>query len=111
MRFESVSWKPNDTAIPTTPRPVTMAEMFTLKHIDSTQQMPMTHTMMRTRLMKMELEGRSVVLFSTRRLKATGMRATTKVIAQMITTPSRVLNQSAWMNLSNMSSRLGMVPL
>lgn len=35
-----------------------MAEMFTLKHIDSTQQMPMTHTMMRTRLMKMELEGK-----------------------------------------------------
>ena len=88
-----------------------MAEMFTLKHIDSTQQMPMTHTMMRTRLMKMELEGRSVVLFSTRRIKATVMRATTKVIAQMITTPSRVLNQSAWMNLSNMSSKLGMAPL
>ena len=73
--------------------------------------MPMTHTMMRTRLMKMELEGKRVVLFSTRRIKATVMRATTKVIAQMITTPSRVLNQSAWMNLSNMSSKLGMAPL
>ena len=38
-----------------------MAEMFTSKHIDSTQQMPMTHTMMRTRLMKMELEGKGYV--------------------------------------------------
>ena len=85
--------------------------MFTLKHMESTQQMPMTHTTMRTKLMKMELEGRSEVLFSTRRIKATVMRATTKVIAQMITTPSMVLNQSAWMNLSNMSSKLGMASL
>ena len=79
--------------------------------MESTQQMPMTHTTMRTKLMKMELEGRSEVLFSTRRIKATVMRATTKVIAQMITTPSMVLNQSAWMNLSNMSSKLGMASL
>ncbi len=59
MRFEMVSWKPKDIAIPPMPSAVTAAETSTPKQVESMADMPRNHTTTRPMLMKIDDEGRS----------------------------------------------------
>lgn len=79
MRFDSVSWKPSEMAMPPMPSAVMAALTSTRKQVDSMMHTPVIHTAPRAMLMKMELEGksRSSLMASTRPRKRLVRRATT----------------------------------
>ena len=96
MRFDSVSWKPSEMAMPPMPSAVMAALTSTRKQVDSMMHTPVIHTAPRAMLMKMELEGksRSSLMASTRPRKRLVRRATTAVIARMTTAEMAVVTQS-----------------
>ncbi len=94
MRFESVSWKPSESAMPPTPRAASTAVMFTPKQVSNTKLMPKPHTMMRTMLMKMEPDGmelssRRMMWRSQRTSKCEQTATHTKISTAMTMRPSR----------------------
>ena len=93
-KFDMVSWKPSETAMPPTPSAVTSALTSMPKHVPSKTDAPMIQTMPRTTFRKMELEGMGTS--SLRRMRdrnAETALATAKVTTTMAAAATSVPGQ------------------
>ena len=100
IRFESVSWKPSEMAMPPIPSAAIAAETSIPKQLDSTTLTPTAHTAMRAILTKMLDEGSGELSCeSTRRSTFVTARATSAVKASAIATVSAVESHSTWTTL------------
>ena len=98
MTLETVSCRPSEIATPVTPRAVTKAVGWMLKTGSSTERSAMTHTVPRTRLMKIVATRSSILAVS--RLTSTSSRwMTTTAIATAMPSVMALLARSesvAW---------------